>query len=87
MTILLDILGTIVVGFSELGNTIPLGARVHILNIDAHTPILEDVDDIVKVILGPAHFNTCRGSGERDICGVSSDRECPLHNQQTFHRL
>jgi hypothetical protein len=77
--ILLDILGTIVVGFSELGNTIPLRARVHKLNIDTHTPILEDVDDIVKVLLGPAHFNTCGGSGERDICCMSSDRECPLH--------
>ncbi len=58
--ILLDILGTIVVGFSELGNTIPLRARVHKLNIDTHMPILEDVDDIVKVLLGPAHFNTCQ---------------------------
>jgi len=65
--ILLGILGTIVVGFSKLGNTIPLRARVHILNIDAHTPILEDIDDIVNVFLGPAHFNTRRGSGERDI--------------------
>ena len=24
-------------------------------------------------------YNTCRGSGERDISGKSSDRECPLH--------
>jgi len=77
--ILLDILGTIVVGFSKLGNTIPLRARVHILNIGIHTPILEDIDDIVNVLLGPAHFNTCRDNGERDISGESSDRECPLH--------
>jgi len=77
--ILLDILGTIVVGFSKLGNIIPLRARVHILNIGTHTPILEDIDDIVNVILGPAHFNTCRGSGERNISSMSSDRECPVH--------
>ena len=63
----------------KLGNTLLLRARVHKLNIDAHTPILEDIDDIVDVLLGPAHFNTCRGSGERDISGKSSDRECPLH--------
>ncbi len=44
--ILLGILGTIVVGFSKLGNTLPLRTRVHILNVDAHTPILEDIDDI-----------------------------------------
>jgi len=68
--ILLDILGTIVVGFSKLGNTFPLRARVHILNI---------IDNIVNVLLWPAHFNTCRGSGERDISGTSSDRECPVH--------
>ena len=63
----------------KLGNTLLLRARVHKLNIDAHTPILEDIDDIVDVLLGPAHFNTCRGSGERDISGESSDRERPLH--------
>jgi len=63
----------------KLGNTIPLRARVHILNIGTHTPILEDIDDTVNVLLGPAHFNTCRGSGERDISGESSDRECSLH--------
>ena len=50
--ILLDILGTIVVGTSKLGNTVPFRTRVHILNIDAHTPILEDIDDIVNVIHG-----------------------------------
>jgi hypothetical protein len=45
--LLLGILGTIVVGFSKLGNTLPLRrTRVHILNVDAHTPILEDIDDI-----------------------------------------
>jgi hypothetical protein len=42
-------------------------------------PILEDIDDIVNILLGPAHFNTCKGSGERDISGESSDRECPSH--------
>jgi len=77
--ILLGILGTIVVGFSKLGNTIPLRAMVHILNIDARTPILEDIDDIVNVLLGPVHFNTCRDSGERDISGEISGREGPLH--------
>jgi hypothetical protein len=36
---------------------------------------------IFNVLLGPApaHFYTCRGSGERDISGKSSDGECPLH--------
>jgi hypothetical protein len=65
--ILLDVLGTIVVGFSKLGNTLPFRTRVHKLNIDTHMPILEGIDDIVNVLLGPAHCNTCRGSGERDI--------------------
>jgi len=41
--------------------------------------ILEDIDDIVNVLLGPAHVNTCRGSCERDISGKSSDIECLLH--------
>ena len=63
----------------KLENTLLLRARVQKLNIDAHTPILEDIDGIVGVLLGPAHFNTCRGSGERDISGESSDRERPLH--------
>ena len=44
--ILLGILGTIVVGFLKPGNTLPLRTRVHKLNVDAHTPILEDIDDI-----------------------------------------
>ena len=70
--------GPIVVSFSKLGNTIPPRARVHILNIGTHMPIIEDINDIVNVLLGPAHFNNCRGSGERDISGKSSDRECPL---------
>ncbi len=47
--ILLDILGTIVVGALKLGNTFPFSTRVHKLNIDAHMPILEDIDDIVDV--------------------------------------
>ena len=34
------ILGTIVVGMSKLGNTVPFRTRVHNLNIDTHTPIL-----------------------------------------------
>jgi len=54
--ILLGILGTIVVGFSKLGNTVPFRTRVHISNIDTHTPILENIDDIVNVLLGPAHL-------------------------------
>jgi len=54
--ILLDILGTIVVSFSKLGNTIPPRARVHILNIGTHMPILKDIEDIVNFLLGLAHL-------------------------------
>jgi hypothetical protein len=63
-----------VVGALKLGNTVSFRTMVHNLIIYTHTPILEDMDDTVNVLLEPAHCNTCRGSGERDISGESSDR-------------
>ena len=75
--ILIDILGTIVVGFSKLGNTLLFRTRVHKLNIDAHTPS-EGIDDIVDVLLGPAHD----GTSLLHTGSTAEDNQIKVHNQQ-----